>query len=399
MCLNPFMLLCKKVVYKGVEKTVLLWHTTLDEYFNGFTSIDCGDSRLSSRLCEQLHKYGLSLPVRFDTRIELPCRNCLECTKQRAREWSLRCHFEALKYKHNYFVTLTYNDKYLPRNRVYKYDVDNDIYNVSYVPTLKKEHCFKFMKHLRTVFKRDYSHDGIRFFMCGEYGSSSQRPHYHYNLFNLPLNDLFLFSHSKTGFPIYRSKTLERCWKYGFVTVQPYTIETARYTAQYCCKKLNKEQSCLVGREMEFVNMSRMPAIGSYWFYSNFDKILSKKDGIYDDKIYISNHSNDELSVDTFRCPKAFLRKLLPVTDKKRGLDTDFINDLSFVLNDDNITLYKAYLELKEQNSLNADISLKCEMSKFGFDYENRYSLVYLDYLNIKARSILSKFPIIRNLS
>lgn len=397
MCLNPILLLSKKVIYKNVEKNILLWNTTFDEYKLGYTYLSSDDSRCGRKIYDAVSKYGLSFPIKFDNRIELPCRNCLECTRSRAREWSLRCSLESQRYTNNYFITLTYRDRDLPRNFVYVYDKDNDVNVCKSVPTLKKEHCFAFMKHLRTIFKREYNHDGIRFFMCGEYGSKSSRPHYHFNIFNLPLDDLYVFSTSKSGFPIYRSKTIERCWKYGFVTVQPFTFETARYTAQYCCKKLNKAQSLVVGREMEYINMSRRPAIGFNWFLANCDKILSKKDGSYNDDVYLPNIYKDELSCSRFRCPKAFYRKLLPVTDSSRGLDTVFINDLSFVLNNDNITLYNAFLDLKNQRSSELESLINCELSFYGYEPDDRYNDNYLSFLDNKSRRILSRFPIIRD--
>lgn len=399
MCLSPIRLLSKKVIYKGVEKSILFWHTSSYEYERGFVTLSADDDRLSYSLFNQIKKYNLSFPITFDVRLELPCRKCLECTKSRAKEWSLRCSLEASNYDCNYFVTLTYNNKYLPYNNFYSWNADENCFTKKSVPTLKKEHCFAFMKHLRTVFKREFNHDGIRFFMCGEYGTKNLRPHYHFNIFNLPLNDLYLYSTSKSGYPIYRSPTLERCWKFGFVTVKPFTTETARYTAQYCCKKMNKNQSALSGRLMEYVNMSRRGGIGSLYFYKNCDKLLSKVDGTYCDCIYLSNsNSKGEYYSEKFSCPSAFYRLLKPLTDSSRGIDTEFVNDIAFVLNNDNVFLYDAYKECIADKQIYSENKLSCDMSKLGYDYSHdRFSDKYLSFLTEKSIDILSKFPILRD--
>lgn len=96
------------------------------------------DSRCGRKIYDAVKKYGLSFPIKFDNRIELPCRNCLECTRSRAREWSLRCSLESQRFSNNYFITLTYRDRDLPRNFVYVYDKDNDVNVCKTVPTLKK---------------------------------------------------------------------------------------------------------------------------------------------------------------------------------------------------------------------------------------------------------------------
>ena len=63
---------------------------------------------------------------------------------------------EASMHMFNSFVTLTYDDDHLPE------------YN-----SLNYKHFQDFMKRLRK------SHNGVRFYMCGEYGEDFSRPHYH----------------------------------------------------------------------------------------------------------------------------------------------------------------------------------------------------------------------------
>ena len=89
-------------------------------------------------------------------RLSLPCGRCVGCRLERSRQWAVRCMHEASMHMFNSFVTLTYDDNHLPE------------YN-----SLNYKHFQDFMKRLRK------SHNGVRFYMCGEYGEDFSRPHYH----------------------------------------------------------------------------------------------------------------------------------------------------------------------------------------------------------------------------
>ena len=78
-----------------------------------------------------------------------------------SRYLAVRCMHEASMHMFNSFVTLTYDDNHLPE------------YN-----SLNYKHFQDFMKRLRK------SNNGVRFYMCGEYGEDFSRPHYHALLFN-----------------------------------------------------------------------------------------------------------------------------------------------------------------------------------------------------------------------
>lgn len=410
MCYNPRLLLCKKILYKGVEKSVIFWQTTREEFEQGFAYVRPEDNRLNSRTLNQLIKYnyfgvGKNVPILFDCRLELPCRVCLECTKARANEWALRCSLEAEEYEPqtNFFVTLTYNDDNIPLNWCYRYDSKTDSHIPHAVPTLSKTDTFKFMKHLRTSMKRDFDHDGIRFFMCGEYGTKFGRPHYHYCFFNLPLNDLYLSGFSKTGCPMYRSPYLERHWKKGFVTVQPFSIETARYTAQYCCKKLNKKDSFVAGREMEFINMSRRPAIGARYFFRNMEDLMSCKvtntnDVVVSSDIYRSQKNKDgSFSSVRYGLPSAFKRYFKPVTDLKRFIDTEY-RDFAYCLNKNNECMKDVLIYDTYYRTIRAENRLAENMSSFGFCYDtDRYNEKYLLYLSLLKQRAENLFSVNRS--
>lgn len=178
-------------------------------------------------------------------RIELPCGQCIGCRLERARNWAVRCVHEAQMYENNCFVTLTYDNLYLPKDG-----------------SLCLRDFQLFMKRLRKKFG-----NGIRYFHCGEYGDENKRPHYHALLFNHDFEDKKYFS-QKNGFVTYTSDDLSSLWKKGFTTVAGVSFESAGYVARYSLKKVTgekaKEHYGILAPE--YATMSRRPGIGRSWF-------------------------------------------------------------------------------------------------------------------------------------
>lgn len=175
-------------------------------------------------------------------RIILPCGQCIGCKLERSRQWAMRCVNEASMYEENCFVTLTYNDFYLPSNE-----------------SLQMRDFQLFMKRLR---KRE-SDRKIRFFSCGEYGDKFQRPHYHACIFNFDFKDKILWR-ERRGVKLYLSESLNKLWsdrKYpiGYCVLGAVDFESAAYTARYCLKKITGKKAAAHyrGRSPEYTTMSR----------------------------------------------------------------------------------------------------------------------------------------------
>ena len=179
-----------------------------------------------------------------DRPIELPCGQCQGCRLERSRQWAVRCYHEGLMHKQNCFVTLTYNDQELPEGA-----------------TLVKSDFQKFVKRLRK--KRDF-----RYFHCGEYGEEDGRPHYHGILFGIDFRNDQVLVKERKGTKLYTSKSLEKTWGHGYVTVGEATWQSAAYVARYIMKKVTGEKAdeWYEGRQPEYVTMSRRPGIGATWF-------------------------------------------------------------------------------------------------------------------------------------
>lgn len=95
-----------------------------------------------------------------------PCGRCPACYKRRISAWSFRLLQEDKRSTSAMFLTLTYNNEHLPRTK-------------RNFATLDKTHLQKFFKRLR---KRN--ENKLKYYACGEYGSTNHRPHYHIVLFN-----------------------------------------------------------------------------------------------------------------------------------------------------------------------------------------------------------------------
>lgn len=205
--------------------------------------------------------------------IEISCGRCQGCRARRARDWAIRCVHEAQCWEENCFLTLTYSDAHLPANG-----------------SLDHGHFQEFMKCVRErrreACPRLSDHDGswcgrcgVRFFMCGEYGPSTLRPHYHALLFNCDFRDRKMAGKSGSGFNFYTSETLSSLWKFGNATVQDMSPETAGYCCGYVFDKITGDlaEAHYGLRRPEYCACSLKPGIGSFWF-SVYGADKSKQD-------------------------------------------------------------------------------------------------------------------------
>lgn len=177
--------------------------------------------------------------------ILLPCGHCMFCRLRRSLEWTIRCfHEQSLHSSPGSFVTLTFDEASVPR-------LPDGQLTLDYRPFQL------FLKRLRKRFQSA----GIRFLMCGEYGSRTQRPHYHAILFGFQFPDAVPFGR------YYRSAILEQLWPYGISTIGNVTHHSISYVCRYSLKKQvgKSADDYYRGRMPEFVRMSNRPGIGADW--------------------------------------------------------------------------------------------------------------------------------------
>lgn len=126
------------------------------------------------------------------------------------------------------FITLTYDQEHLPNGN-----------------SLNPEDPQLFLKRLR----KKLSPRKLRYYLVGEYGDQTQRPHYHAAIF---------------GVSILEETLVQEAWGNGHVLVGDLTKESAQYIAGYVTKKMtNKNDPRLNGRYPEFARMSLRPGIGA----------------------------------------------------------------------------------------------------------------------------------------
>lgn len=182
----------------------------------------------------------------------IPCGHCPECFTKRVKDWSIRLLHEANYHDENYFITLTFDDRHLPKNR-----------------SLSKKHVQKFIKRLRNYIKNVEGLDiQFKYYAVGEYGEGEGsrmglNPHYHLITYGLSLSlfgglsEIFPDGHphkSASGEPLYYSEFLSKeMWPFGFVTVQTVSYGSVSYVAGYVHKKLF-DDAPIIHKEVDFYN-------------------------------------------------------------------------------------------------------------------------------------------------
>lgn len=233
----------------------------------------------------------------------LPCGRCFGCRLDRSKMWAIRCMHERQMHDVSSFVTLTYDDSHLPIGG-----------------SLNYSHFQKFMKRLRKW------HGGnVRYYMCGEYGETTWRPHFHACLFGVYFGDRKVFKTGGSGHTLYTSDQLSKLWSAGHASIGDVTFESAAYVARYVMKKITGDRALehytrvdpLTGEVFqltpEFAHMSLNPAIGKTWFA----KFHSDVFGVGKDRVNIHGRS--------FKPPK-YYDKLLKDLAAELGDDADALS-------------------------------------------------------------------------
>jgi hypothetical protein len=197
----------------------------------------------------------------------VPCGKCLACRISRAKEWSIRLMHESMYHDDSLFITLTY-------------DPENEPEEIS------KKEAQDFIKRLR----KHLPDQKIKYYITGEYGDKTDRPHYHAIIFNLALSD-HRVRRTKNGWSVLQGPLL-KAWKKGFVNAGTVTPDSTRYVAEYIHKKLYGPDAS--SRQQPFALMSQ--GIGSAWMNNN--------------KEYLENNAQITFQGKPYGIPKYYREKL-----------------------------------------------------------------------------------------
>lgn len=187
----------------------------------------------------KMYKDGSISMLSVHRGIPFPCGQCLFCRINRRRMWTARLMLESLMHKSSCFLTLTYDNEHLP-NHLIKRDVQ------------------LFLKRLRKYLSTHEGHYKLRYYIAGEYGEKSHRPHYHAILYGIPpeMANAQFFEHFWTE-EGNSDKRLGMC-HVGY----DCSLHAIQYVAGYVTKKFVHIPKCGPVQEPEFALMSRKPGIG-----------------------------------------------------------------------------------------------------------------------------------------
>lgn len=275
------------------------------------------------------------------------CGQCVECRLQKSRETATRILLETKTSHDVWGVTCTYDDDHLPMGNLIVDDLSGEV--IGQRPTLSPRDHTLFMKDLRIEALRQFGCANIRFYMAGEYGSKSARPHFHYIFFNLalPADDVTLLPEkSSTGEDLFQSNFLDSIWKKGRVRLNAVNWQYAAYCARYIMKKqLGKGASVYkeLGIVPEFTRCSTRPGLGYEYFKRNQGKLLER------DRVLVKR----ALKLEEVPLPKYFLRKA-----EEEGFDLTSLKD-----------------RRQEQATANA-LKIQAAISDDYFDYLKKQEVV-----------------------
>lgn len=205
--------------------------------------------------------------------LALPCGKCVNCRLEFARGWAVRCVHESKMHSASMFITMTYNNDFVPANG-----------------SLEPREFTLFMKRLYQYFFRKFGVK-IRYYGCGEYGDQTLRPHYHVLVFGGRMPDMLRYTQTEAGDVIYTSKALDVIWGKGECKIGECNYKTAAYVARYVLKKVDGAKrdaghyctydgdGVISERHPEFSRMSRRPGIG-FPYYAKYGQEIRTHDNI-----------------------------------------------------------------------------------------------------------------------
>ena len=206
----------------------------------------------------------------------IPCGQCIGCRIRQREDWTTRIELEARDYPKEqvWFITLTYDDDHVPGMIIKTGEIMRKVQYTwkpgekrpSSVQILLYEDIQKFLKRLRKANKGK-----LRYFVAGEYGEQTARPHYHMILYGWKPTDLEnLYKIHHNGY--YNSKWLSDIWGMGQIQIAQAVPETYRYVAGYVTKKMYEigdkkaNEYYELGQTKPFACMSLKPGLGDKYY-------------------------------------------------------------------------------------------------------------------------------------
>lgn len=236
------------------------------------------------------------------------CGHCINCRINYTQMWSLRLMYELSTTSDASFLTLTYNNENYPADG-----------------SLNKKDLQDFWKRLRINLQREYHEFApkIKYYACGEYGSKTQRCHYHAIVFGL---DNYNQKHREIAA---KSWTLCDSWFFDKErgrnsAMQEVTPDDINYVTGYVQKKLDGEKGrevygdklppfsvCSQGLGLDFCMQNKERLITNGWTYFKGHKVslpryFADKLGVKKSDYIVEDVNSKELELETQEILKLF---------------------------------------------------------------------------------------------
>lgn len=220
-------------------------------------------------------------------KISVPCGRCSACLNQRVLMLTRRCDLESASHKYAVFATLTYADYDVPQvvrlraeDTPRQHDIcyvdgstgeffdfydpsikrhnDKDVkycYQTKVLPILLKSDFQKFIKRFRYYANEIENGVTIRYFLTGEYGETTFRPHGHV---------IFWFDSESIASRF--KEIIHKSWKHGYV-YDPHIIDgsASNYVSSYVNGIVSLPSIYHHRKLRPFVLFSKFPILGSLY--------------------------------------------------------------------------------------------------------------------------------------
>lgn len=192
-----------------------------------------------------------------DEYMVVSCGKCAGCRASKSASATLKCQLESLSHKYNFFITLTYDPKYIPLMKAinvhgshgtrfifvsdcerldyegglilnevdYTHRELNDLREKCKIgdlfPYCSSRDAQLFLKRFRKNISK-ISNERIRYYLVCELGPKSLRPHFHLQLWC-----------SDEAISTRMAELVNKSWQFGFTDIQKVTSSASSYVAGY----------------------------------------------------------------------------------------------------------------------------------------------------------------------
>lgn len=292
-------------------------------------------------------------PITVNDR-QFNCGHCMNCRINYTSMWALRLLYELSEHNSASFITLTYSDEFRPGE-------------------LRKKDLQDFWKRLRRNLALEFHEFApkIKYYACGEYGSSTKREHYHAIVFGL---DCWNDKHREI-----LAKSWPWCEPWLFdksrgrnSAMQEVTPDDISYVTGYVQKKLDGKLAEKEYGKKQPPFSACSQGLGLAFAEKNKDRLINNGFTFY---------KCHKVSIPRYFCEKFGVNKSDLIKDRPPA-----VKELEL---SNKVLLKHFYAEMKRKNKLhNADIDVQRRLLEYWYD-DSRFSYSEAVWYDFNQRSKL----------